>query len=766
MARRGGHEPLSPLPSRDDVLRFIAEYPGDANKRDIARAFNVKGDDRRALKNLLRDLEDEGVLNRTRGRRFHHAEQLPEITVVEITELDEDGTLRAKPVTAHDREAQADAVIVIPHEASPGKAAKVGDRVLAQLKPDADKLYFGRIIRVLPKNTKRLVGTLQAFGGQFAIRPAERNAKQDFAVAQDELSGAEPGDVVLAEPLGGQRYGQPRAKVAEVIGREDSPRTISLVAAYQNNIRLSFPQSALDQAEAAGPAELGQRTDLRTVPLVTIDGADARDFDDAVFAEPDDDPSNPGGWRLIVAIADVAHYVRSDDALDREAQLRGNSTYFPDRVIPMLPEALSNGWCSLRPDEARACLAVRMTIDADGHKKSHRFVRGLMRSKARLTYEQVQAAHDGQADALTTPLLDSAIRPLYGAYRALLRARAKRGTMELDLPELKVDLAEDGRVLGISPRARLDAHKLIEEFMIAANVAAAESLGRHDMPFLYRAHDKPDPQKLESLREFMASLGLPLSGQSLGRPEDFNRLLARLEEDSVRRMVSQLILRAQAQAVYQPDNIGHYGLQLRHYAHFTSPIRRYADLVVHRALIRTLKLPGEGGALETDPERMAKIGEQISITERQSMAAERQAQERYVALYLQNRVGARFAGTITSVQRFGLFVQITEVGADGFVPAAELGNDYYAFDAAAQTLVGERYGDTYAVGDTVAVELLEAQPIQGGLKLKIVEHKSGALGRMRQRQGATSGRRGGSTFKRGPRKNVGKSRKVNKRGKR
>jgi ribonuclease R len=402
--------------------------------------------------------------------------------------------------------------------------------------------------------------------------------------------GAEPGELVLAEVRQGRpRLGLREVRVTERLGAPGGTRTLSLIAIHEHELPVEFSPEALDEATAAGPAELGKRTDLRALPLVTIDGADARDFDDAVWAEPDPDPGNPGGWHILVAIADVAWYVRPGGALDRAAFERGNSAYFPDRVVPMLPEALSTGWCSLNPDEDRPCLAAEMWIDGSGKARKHRFLRGLMRSAARLTYEQIQAARDGDREAVAEALHEPAIAPLYGAYESLLEARRARGTLELDLPERRVVLDEAGAVAAIERRERLDSHRLIEEFMIAANIAAARELETRRRPCMYRVHDQPDPVRIEALRQVLDSLDLRLARGQVMRAKLLNRVIERAKAHPAAAMVNMLVLRAQAQALYSPDNIGHFGLALTHYAHFTSPIRRYADLLVHRALIAGLE---------------------------------------------------------------------------------------------------------------------------------------------------------------------------------
>jgi ribonuclease R len=573
---------------------------------------------------------------------------------------------------------------------------------------------------VLAGVPQRVVGVYEAIPGVGGrLRPTDRRVKTEFRIAAADADGARPGELVLAEALHTHRLGLLQARVVERLGQFGEPRTISLISIHEHDIPTEFPRAALDQAVAAKPVSLGERTDLRQVPLVTIDPEDARDHDDAVWAAPDPDPKNRGGFRLLVAIADVAHYVRPGDALDREAERRGNSVYFPDRVVPMLPEALSSDLCSLRPGVDRPCLAIEMTIDRQGNVLAHGVRRGLMRSAARLTYEQAQAARDGRPDEVTAPLLDGVIAPLYGAFAALLSARERRGTLDLDLPERRVVLA-NGKVARIEPRRRLDSHRLVEEFMIAANVAAAETLESKRLPCMYRVHDSPDPVKVEALREFAASLGLSLARGQVIRPAVFARLLEQAARTPHAAMLNELVLRSQAQAAYSPENIGHFGLALRRYCHFTSPIRRYADLLVHRALIAACSL-GAGSLPADAAARFAEIGERISATERRAAAAERDAVDRFTAAFLAERVGDILIGRVSGVTRFGLFVTLDESGGSGLVPIGSLPADYYDHDERRHALVGRRRGRVYTLGETVAARIREATPVTGGLVLELVE---------------------------------------------
>ncbi|MBP2231321.1 ribonuclease R [Azospirillum agricola] len=718
----------SRFPTKDAVLAFIRSSTVPVGKREIARAFKLSGSaDRERLKELLRDLEAGGTVERGRNKRMAPPQSLPEVAVLEVSGIDPDGELQARPLT-WTGEGAPPRIFLLPESKGRRKgdrpglpALAVGDRLLAKLARINDRLYEGRIVRRVDAGTDgRILGVYRPAPDGGRILPTDRRNRTEFVVLPPNRGDAEDGDLVLADILPAGRLGLPQARVTERFGSTAEPRAFSLIAIHSHGLPTDFPHAALREAELAAVPPLGQREDLRALPLVTIDGSDARDFDDAVWAEADPDPANPGGWHLLVAIADVSYYVRPGSALDRAAYERGNSVYFPDRVVPMLPEALSNGLCSLRPGEDRACLAFHLWLDRNGALIRHRLVRGLMRSAARLTYEQVQACRDGRPDDDTGPLAEPVIAPLYGAYERLWQARARRGTLELDLPERRVRVDERGRVLGIAVRERLDSHRLIEEFMIAANVAAAETLEARTMPGLYRVHDQPAMEKMESLRGFLTSLGLTLPKRQELTPDHFTRILRKVEGTPEAPLVSEVVLRAQAQAVYSPENIGHFGLALRRYAHFTSPIRRYADLIVHRALIRSLNL-GVGGLDDGALGRLEEIGDHISTTERRAAAAERDAVDRFTAAHLADRIGDRFAGRIAGVTRFGLFVRLDESGADGLVPASTLPDDRYEHDEAKHALVGERSGRAYRLGAPVAVVLTEADPLTGSTLFRLAD---------------------------------------------
>lgn len=704
----------APLPTRDQVLTFIREGGERVGKREIARAFQLDADQKVELRRMLKELEADGTLERGRGRRYAEPGVLPSVSVIEITGIDTDGETLARP--ANWTTGTAPVIYVAPDRRSHAAFAE-GDRVLARLRRTGDHVYEARVIRRLLAPPPRTLGVFARVGEQTRIVPVDRRARDEFIVADGDDFGAQPGDLVWAETRPGRPLGPKFARVIERLGPTTGPKSLSLITLHDHDIPVRFSEEALALAAGAGPAPLAGREDLRSLPLVTIDGEDARDFDDAVFAEADDDPSNLGGWHLVVAIADVGWYVRPGSALDRAAFERGNSVYFPDRVVPMLPEALSNGWCSLKPGEDRPCLAAHLWIDAHGVLLRHRFCRAMMRSKARLTYRQVEAARSGDPDAHTEPLT-AGVATLYAAYSALAQARIARGVLEIDVPERRVVIAGDGTVAAIEVRERLDSHRLIEEFMIAANVAAAETLEARGHPCMYRVHDRPSDDKIEALRNFLESLGLKLTRASVIRARDFNGILTKAAGTPEARLVNEVVLRSQAQAVYDPRNIGHFGLALKRYCHFTSPIRRYADLLVHRALIEGLGL-GEGGS-GADGGDFARIGEHISATERRAAAAERDAVDRFTAAFMVERRGSVFEGRISGVTRFGLFVSLDETGADGLVPVRSLPDDYYVHDERSHQLVGRSSGLSFRLGDRVEVRLVEANPLTGGMMFSLL----------------------------------------------
>ncbi|HXO71132.1 MAG TPA: ribonuclease R [Bradyrhizobium sp.] len=732
------------FPSRDAILAFIRAQPGKIGTREIAREFGLKNADRIELKRMLRDLKDEGVLAK-QGKAVHEAAVLPPTVMADITGRDSDGELIATP-TEWDEEASGAPPkirIHVPRRPQPGTAAGVGDRALLRVeKPDAEGgAYSGRVIKVVDHAKTRVLGIFRklADGGGRLVPVDKKQAGRELNIAKVDSGGAEDGDLVSVDLVRSRGFGLASGKVKERLGSLASEKAVSLIAIHAHEIPQAFSPAALREAEEAKPATLAGREDWRDVPLVTIDPPDAKDHDDAVHAEPDPDPNNKGGYILNVAIADVAFYVRPGSALDRDALTRGNSVYFPDRVVPMLPERISNDLCSLVPGQPRGALAVRMIIGADGRKRSHSFHRILMRSAAKLSYAQAQAAIDGRPDDITGPLLDSILKPLYEAYATVKLARDERSPLDLDLPERKILLKPDGTVDRVVVPERLDAHKLIEEFMILANVAAAEMLEKKALPLIYRVHDEPTLEKVHNLQEFLKTLDLPFAKSGALRPALFNRVLAQVKGHDSEPLVNEVVLRSQAQAEYSAENYGHFGLNLRRYAHFTSPIRRYADLVVHRALIRGLGL-GEGALPPTETvETLSEVAAQISVTERRAMKAERETADRLIAHFLADRIGATFQGRISGVTRAGLFVKLTDTGADGLIPIRTLGTEYFNYDEARHALVGSRSGAMHRLGDVVDVRLVEAAPVAGALRFELLsEGRTIQRGRRREHGGAAT----------------------------
>jgi ribonuclease R len=716
------------LPPRDVILRFIADHPQKASKRELAKAFGLKGESRVELKNILRELEQEGMLQKTRKSLIRPG-ALPPVTVLDITTRDKDGELIGRPAEWPEDAGVAPAVAIRQSSSPAGRNGKgkapvagMGDRVVAKIFPATDHAgpaYTARIIKVLEKRRGASMGVFRAApGGAGRLMPIERRG-EEMVIDPEFTGGAKDGDLVEVEIARLGRFGLLRAKVLSVVGSVGSEKAISMIAIHAHGIPHVFPPAVLAEAEDAGRATMSHREDWRDVPLITIDPADAKDHDDAVYAELDPSPDNPDGVIVTVAIADVSWYVRPNSALDREALRRGNSVYFPDRVVPMLPERISNDLCSLKEGVDRPALAVRMTFSKEGRKAGHTFHRVMMKSAAKLSYQQAQAAIDGNPDDKTGTLLVSILKPLWHAYDVMKRGRERRQPLELDMPERKILLKPEGTVDRVFVPPRLDAHKLIEEMMIQANVAAAETLEKKRQLLIYRIHDGPTLAKQEILREFLATLGIALAKGGNMRANNFNGILAKAEGTAHQTMVNEMVLRSQSQAIYSPENIGHFGLNLMKYAHFTSPIRRYADLIVHRALVGTLGF-GEGGITPDQEASLDDIAAEISTFERRAMAAERETVDRLVAHHLSTRVGEEFDGRVSGVTKSGLFVALPDYGADGFVPISTLGTDYFIYDEAHQALSGEKTGLGYRLGDGVRVKLAEAIPLAGALRFEMV----------------------------------------------
>lgn len=730
---------MTRIPTKEEILEWISTNPTLTSKRDIAKAFGIKGPDRIDLKRVLRELEADGHLEK-RKRSYGDPDRLPPVSVLVVKRPNGDGDLYAQPMEWHG-EGVEPVVLVIPRASDP--ALGEGDRILGRLTlvKGQDHHYEARLIRRIGTNPKRILGVFRKRSEGGRIVPIDKSSSNEWTVPEGALLGAKDGELVEAEQAGPKsRMGLPKARIVERLGDPSAPKAVSLIAIYQHGIPDGFPDKVIAEADAAKPMGLNGREDLRDMPLLTIDPSDARDHDDACYAHADDDPKNPGGHIVWVAIADVAAYVKPGTALDREARKRGNSSYFPDRVVPMLPDRLSGDLCSLHEGVPRPCMAVRMQLDADGNKLSHRFVRGLMRSAASLHYAEVQDAIDGNPNDRTGPLLEPVLKPLYAAYAALVKARAARQPLDLNLPERKIVLDEDGTVASVNFRERLDAHKLIEEFMVLANVAAAETLIAKKTPLLFRVHEEPAPEKLNALRETAQAAGLNLAKGQVLQTRHLNALLNAAAGTDDAELINISTLRSMTQAYYGAQNFGHFGLALRNYAHFTSPIRRYADLIVHRALI-TAHGWGDDGLRPEEIEQLEDTGTHISETERRSMIAERDTTDRYLAAYLSERVGNEFSGRISGIARFGAFVKLDETGADGLVPVRTLGREFFHFDQEAGTLMGSDTGLIISIGQRVTVRLAEATPITGGLELELLAIEDKALPKSRNPAGRTNSRR-------------------------
>lgn len=710
---------MARIPSKEEILAWISENPTQTSKRDIARAFGIKGADRIDLKRLLRELEADGHLEK-RQKTYRDPDKLPPVSVLTVSEISPDGDVYADPIEWQG-EGPAPRVLFVAKAGDP--ALGPGDRILCRMTEvkGEDHAYEARLIRRIGQNARRILGIFRATHEGGRVEPIDKGADKEWLVPAGATDGARDGELVEAKQTGPKgRMGLPNAQIVARLGDPTAPRAVSLIAIHQHGIPDVFPDEVIAEADAMKPAGLKGREDLRNLPLVTIDPADARDHDDAVYAHADENPKNPGGHVIWVAIADVAHYVTPGSAIDREARRRGNSSYFPDRVVPMLPDRLSGDLCSLHEGVPRAVIAARIVIDAQGKKLSHGFIRGMMKSQASLNYREVQEAEDGAPNEKVAPFLDDVIKPLYRAYYALRRAREARQPLDLDLPERKIVLSETGEVESVRIAERLDAHRLIEEMMVLANVAAAEELKRLGRPLLYRVHEEPTPEKLEALREVAQASGFTLAKGQVLKTRHLNNLLSQAEGSEFDELINMSTLRSMTQAYYFPQNFGHFGLALTDYAHFTSPIRRYSDLIVHRALISGHNW-GDDGLSREDIEQLEATATHISQTERRSMEAERDTTDRYLAAYLAERVGTEMPGRIAGVQRFGIFVRLDETGADGLVPVSTIGNEFFRYREQEQALEGERSGVRLTIGQPVLVRLAEATPATGGLTFQLLE---------------------------------------------
>lgn len=745
------------LPSREAILEFIADNPGKIGKREIGRAFNVKGSAKIDLKAMLKEMAEEGLLQK-RGKRVVKAGELPPVSVLDIITRDRDGGLLATPTDHKEKDGKPPIIAI---KTNKKFVAGVGARVLARVTRNKgeDESYVGSIVKILDKKTNILLGVLRLDGKEPRIVPIAKR-QDEMVVNIEHLGDAKAGDLVEVEPIRAtrnSRIGLKRGKIIKVIGSVASEKAISMIAIHANDIPYIFPDDVLEEATSTKPINLKKmpHEDWRHIPLITIDPMDAKDHDDAIFAEKD--PDVDGGYIVTVAIADVSWYVRYGNPMDREALLRGNSTYFPDRVVPMLPERISNDLCSLRENEDRPALAVKMWFEQSGIKTRHTFHRVLMRSHAKVAYQEAQAAIDGAPNEITTPILESILKPLWQAFGCLTKGRNAREPLELDLPERKIRLKDDGTVDRVIVPARLDAHKLVEEFMIQANVCAAETLEAKKQNLIYRIHDQPKLDRMESLSEFLKSLNLSMVRSGNLRAGQFNGILKAVTATENEELVNQVVLRSQSAAEYSPDNIGHFGLNLRKYAHFTSPIRRYADLIVHRALVTALGL-GEGGLADFQEQNLDVIAADISITERRSILAERETIDRLIASFLSEQIGENFHGRINGVTKSGLFVTLADSGADGFIPISKISDDYYHFDPVTHSLIGERTRLSYQMGMEVEIRLVEAAPLAGALRFEMVSDGKAMKGL--QRSEHTNKR--GKTFRKSG-SSIGKRRKGSRR---
>jgi ribonuclease R len=736
--------------TRKAILDQIKSRPDFFDNKKLARALGVKGDDRRELRQLLRAMVEDGAILKTDRKTFREADALPGVMVVVAKRLD-DGDLFGEPENWKGDGAPPQLLIRDSGGNQRGKRdqrdiLKVGDRALCRIKVRDNGDAVASVMKKLGSGPSQHLGVLDKGGRGWRIKPVSKKARHDYKPARvpDE---AQDQDLVFFRSTRRNQGDLRVAEIVEIVGSAAGGKSASLISLYENDIEIAFPEAVLEEAKSLTLPEIkGPREDLRDLPLVTIDPVDAKDFDDAVFAHPDESPKNKGGWVVWVAIADVSAFVTTGSALDDTARKRGNSVYLPDAVVPMLPHELSSDLCSLRPHEDRACMAVRMVFDKTGTKRKHTFKRGMMRSHARLTYQQAQDAFEGRPGEAAEPVLDI-LQDIYAAYQVMLEGRKRRQPLAIELPERRVHVNEAGEVTKITLRDRFDAHKLVEEFMVQANVAAAEALKEKKQPGIVRFHDEPGREKLQGLVEFLPALDLKFSLGERTTTARFNTLLEQATRKDLSETVGMAVLRSQSQAVYSADQGGHFGLNLTDYAHFTSPIRRYADLVVHRALIDAYDL-GEDGLGKEDSVRLQEIAEHISGTERKAMVAERDAKDRYIAAFLENRVGAEFGARITGVTKFGLFITLDETGADGLITARNLGHEFYMFEEKARALVGVESGNRYKFGRAVRVRLEEATPVTGGLVFDMVSEPEKGKPPKRNHRGGGGYKSRGSKHKR------------------
>ncbi len=707
----------NPIASREAILDLLARHGQPCSADAIAHALHIRDErSREALDKRLRAMLHDGQLLQNRSGDFAPARKLDLIAGVVLANAEGYGFLRPD-------EGGEDLYL------SPAQMRQVlhGDRVLASVVGvDRRGRRQGAISEVLERRPPRLVGRVVEEHGVVVVDPDDKRLHQDVLIPPDARNGARAGQIVIAEitdPPTQQRA--PIGRVISVLGERLQPSLIVEMAIASHGLPHEWPMQVTREAEnieqKVTKAEHKGRVDLRDVPLVTIDGADARDFDDAVYAEP----SRDGGFKLIVAIADVSHYVQPETVLDEEAYRRGTSVYFPGFVVPMLPETLSNGICSLNPDVERLCMVCEMRVDAHGETTRAKFYSGLMRSHARLTYERVwQAIGENNKSArrelkAVLPQLEN----LHALYKLFAKQRERRGAIDFDTEEVKYKLDVKGNVTSLGAQPRNDAHRLIEECMIAANVQAAKFLAKKKIPAPYRVHAAPPAGKYEDLLEFLREYKLKLPAIEKVTPADFSKLLAKTRDRVDAGLIQSVLLRSQSLASYQPANQGHFGLALDAYAHFTSPIRRYPDLLVHRAIRYALN-GGEPDAYLYTESKMAVMATHCSQTERRAEEAERDVDERYKCAWMEQHVGAQFDGLITGVTSFGLFVELSESKVSGLVHVSQLPNDYYHFDPIRRLLSGERTHARYRLGDKVRVQVLRASMEERKVDFRLMQDLS------------------------------------------
>ena len=691
-------------------MRVLADEGAPMNLNAIAAASGLsEPDEMRALSRRLFAMQRDGQVMRNRKQGYALVEKLDLVRGSVHGHADGHGFLT--PDEGGER------IYLASREM---RSLMHGDRALVRpFVRNRDARVEGAVVEVLERGRREVVGRFWRESGVAFVRPDDSRLAQDIQVPAGAQAGARSGQMVVTaveEPP--TTHSPPIGRVKEVLGEHMAPGIEVDIAIRRHALPEQWSDNVMAEAARFG-AEVEEgdkksRWDLRALPLVTIDGEDARDFDDAVYCSP-----TPKGWRLVVAIADVAHYVRAGSALDAEARRRGTSVYFPGRVLPMLPEALSNGLCSLRPEEDRLCVACEMFIDRDGRILRSRFREALMRSHARLVYEEVAgvlASRRGEA-AVRLGIAPEHLRHLHALFSVLHRARGRRGALDFDTAETRVLLDEAGEVVAIEARRRTDAHRLIEECMIAANVAAARFLARHQRLFLYRVHEGPTKEKAEELRAFLAPLGLRLGGGERPRPQDYAQLIERIQSRSDAALVHTVLLRSLAQAVYSPVNSGHFGLALSGYSHFTSPIRRYPDLVAHRSIKEVLRAGSDPGSSRPEGD-MRSLGEHTSMTERRAEEATREVEFRLKCRFMQGRIGEVHHGQVSGVTGFGLFVTLEDLGVDGLIHVSALGADYFHHDPARHEMRGERSDRVFRLGDRIEVVVARVDPGEGKIDLE------------------------------------------------